>query len=126
MYGSVARATDRAASDIELMLVSDSLSYGEVFGALERAAGQLGRPINPTVYTTAEFARRTRAEHAFVTRVMTQPTIWIIGGEDDLPVAACRLAGPGNVLSKEPPDASEFAMKRGVSCVAANAWIICV
>lgn len=88
VYGSVARATDRAASDIDLMLVSDSLSYGEVFGALERAAKQLGRQVNPTVYTAAEFAKRTRSENAFVTRVLEQPKIWIIGGEDDLPVAA--------------------------------------
>lgn len=88
VYGSVARAADRAASDIDLMLVSESLSYGEVFGALERAARQLGRQVNPTVYTAAEFAKRTRAENAFVTRVLEQPKIWIIGGEDDLPVAA--------------------------------------
>lgn len=88
VYGSVAKATDRAASDIDLMLLSDSLSYGEVFGALERAAKQLGRQVNPTVYTTAEFAKRTRGENAFVTRVLEQPKIWIIGGEHDLPVAA--------------------------------------
>jgi predicted nucleotidyltransferase len=88
VYGSVAKATDRAASDIDLMLVSDSLSYGEVFGALERAAKKLGRPVNPTVYTAAEFSKRTRSENAFVTRVLEQPKIWIIGGEDDLPVAA--------------------------------------
>jgi predicted nucleotidyltransferase len=88
VYGSVAKAADRAASDIDLMLVSDSLSYGEVFGALERAAKQLGRPVNPTVYTAAEFAKRTSGENAFVTRVLEQPKIWIIGGEDDLPVAA--------------------------------------
>lgn len=88
VYGSVAKATDRAASDIDLMLVSDSLSYGEVFGALERAAKQLGRQVNPTVYTAAEFAKRTRGENAFVTRVLEQPKIWILGGEGDLPVAA--------------------------------------
>lgn len=88
VYGSVAKATDRAASDIDLILVSDNLSYGEVFAALERAAKQLGRQVNPTVYTAAEFAKRTQGENAFVTRVLEQPKIWIIGGEDDLPVAA--------------------------------------
>jgi predicted nucleotidyltransferase len=88
VYGSVAKATDRAASDIDLMIVSDSLSYGEVFGALERTAKQLGRQVNPTVYTAEEFAKRARSENAFVTRVLEQPKIWIIGGEDDLPVAA--------------------------------------
>jgi len=88
VYGSVAKATDRAASDIDLMIVSDSLSYVEVFGALERTARQFGRQVNPTVYTAAEFSKRARDENAFVTRVLEQPKIWIIGGENDLPVAA--------------------------------------
>ena len=88
VYGSVAKATDRAASDIDLMIVSDSLSYGEVFGALERVAKQLGRQVNPTVYTAAEFAKRARGENAFVSRVLEQPKVWIIGSEHDLPVAA--------------------------------------
>ena len=88
VYGSVAKASDRAASDIDLMIVSDSLSYGEVFGALERGSRQLGRQVNPTVYTTAEFSKRARGENAFVTRVVEQPKIWIVGGENDLPVAA--------------------------------------
>jgi predicted nucleotidyltransferase len=87
VYGSVAKATDRAASDIDLMILSDSLSYAVVFGALERAATQLGRQVNPTVYTTEEFTKRTRSGNAFVTRVLEQPKIWIIGSEDDLPVA---------------------------------------
>jgi predicted nucleotidyltransferase len=87
VYGSVAKATDRAASDIDLMIVSDSLSYGEVFGALERVVRQLGRQVNPTVYTAAEFAQRAR-ENTFVKRVLEQPKIWIIGGESDLTVDA--------------------------------------
>ena len=88
MYGSVAKATDRASSDIDLMIISGSLTYGEVFGVLERVTKTLGRQVNPTVYTAAEFYKRSRQESAFVTRVLEQPKVWIIGGEDDLPVAA--------------------------------------
>jgi predicted nucleotidyltransferase len=88
VYGSVAKATDRATSDIDLMIISDSLTYGEVFGVLERVTKTLGRAVNPTVYTATEFSKRSRQESAFVTRVLEQPKVWIIGGEDDLPVAA--------------------------------------
>ena len=35
VYGSVAKATDQSASDIDLMIISDSLTYGDVFGALD-------------------------------------------------------------------------------------------
>lgn len=88
VYGSVAKAADHSGSDIDLMVISDSLTYGEVFGALERAAKAVGRPLNPTVYTVAEFSRRTRDENAFVARVLEQPKVWIIGSEHDLPAAA--------------------------------------
>jgi len=88
VYGSVAKSSDSASSDIDLMIISEHLTYGEAFGALEKATRSLGRPVNPTVYTAAEFSKRSRQENAFVTRVLQQPKIWVIGGEDDLPVAA--------------------------------------
>jgi len=88
VYGSVAKATDQSASDIDLMIISDSLTYGEVFGALERLMRTVGRKVNPTVYTAAEFSKRARKENAFVTRVLRQPKVWVIGSDDDLLVAA--------------------------------------
>ncbi len=88
VYGSVAKVADHSGSDIDLMVISDTLTYGEVFGALERAAKAVGRPLNPTVYTVAEFSKRTREENAFVARVLRQPKVWIIGSEHDLPAAA--------------------------------------
>jgi hypothetical protein len=37
------------------MIISDSLTYGDVFGTLERVTRSVARKINPTVYTPAEF-----------------------------------------------------------------------
>jgi predicted nucleotidyltransferase len=88
VYGSVARESDRSHSDIDLMVISDTLTYADVFGALERATGTLGRQVNPTVYTQAEFSTRMKEENAFVTRVVEGPKIWVIGSAHDLPVAA--------------------------------------
>src|ERR1700687_2617680 len=88
VYGSVAKATDQSASDIDLMIISDSLTYGEVFGALERVTRTVGRKINPTVYTAAEVSKRARTDNGLVTRVLKQPKLWVIGAEDDLTIAA--------------------------------------
>jgi len=85
VYGSVAKRRDTAASDIDLMVVSDTLTYADIFGALEPLAAKLGRAINPTVYSRRELARRRKEDNAFVTRVLAQPKVWIIGAEDDLP-----------------------------------------
>ena len=84
VYGSVARQQDTAASDVDVLIVSDALGYAEVFGTLEGAAQTLGRTINPTLYTRAELARRRAQDNAFVTRVLDQPRIWLMGDEEVL------------------------------------------
>lgn len=85
VYGSVAKNTDTARSDIDLMLLSDDISYGDVFAALEDVGNKLGRPVNPTILTRKEFTKRVEAQESFLTRVLAQPKIWIIGADGDLP-----------------------------------------
>ena len=84
VYGSVAKRQDTAASDIDLMLLSDELTYGDVFAALETVSTRLGRTVNPTVLTSREFSKRLKGKESFLTRVLAQPKIWLMGGEDDL------------------------------------------
>jgi predicted nucleotidyltransferase len=84
VFGSVAKQQDTASSDIDVMIISDSLGYADVFGALEPAAISLGRPVNPTVYTSAQLAKRAKQDNAFVQRVLEQPKIWLIGQEENL------------------------------------------
>lgn len=84
IYGSVAKKEDTAASDIDLMVISDHLTYGEIFAALEQAKGHINRPINPTVYSWKEFEMRINKDNAFVQRVIAQDKVWVIGTENDL------------------------------------------
>jgi predicted nucleotidyltransferase len=84
IYGSVARQQDTAQSDVDVMIVSSTLGYGEVFGALESATVALGRKVNPTLYTTADWTKRMEQDSAFVTRVWQQPKIWLIGTSEQL------------------------------------------
>lgn len=82
VYGSVAKKRDTATSDIDLMVLSDGVSYAELFAALEPVAAQLGRPVNPTVYTRKQFARRRHEDATFIRRVLSQPKVWVIGSDD--------------------------------------------
>jgi len=66
------------------LVVSDSLTYADVFSALEQASQDLGRTVNPTVYSLREFTRRVKEGKAFVARVMNQPKVWLIGDEHGL------------------------------------------
>jgi predicted nucleotidyltransferase len=79
VYGSVAKGEDTATSDIDLMVVSDSLTYADIFGRLEEASERLGRRVNPTVYSPRELSKRIKQDNAFVTRVLQQPKLWLIG-----------------------------------------------
>jgi len=84
VYGSVAKGSDTARSDIDLMLVTDDLTYPDVMAALHPLMERLGREINPTLYTRADLRKRIAAGNSFVTRVLAQPRLWLIGGEHDL------------------------------------------
>lgn len=84
VYGSVAKQQDTAQSDIDLLVVSAHLGYADLFGALEGATVSLGRKVNPSLYTPADIAKRIRQDNAFVTRVLQQPKIWLIGNEEQL------------------------------------------
>ena len=86
VYGSVAKKEDTARSDIDLMLVSDTLTYGDTVLALQAASELLGREVNPNIFTPQDFAKRLKEGGSFVSRVMAQPKVWLIGGEHDLTV----------------------------------------
>lgn len=85
VFGSVAKQQDSATSDVDVMVVSDSLTYADLFAALEEAASTLGRPINPAVYSRKELQVRVQQNNAFVKRVLAQPKLWIAGTDSELP-----------------------------------------
>ena len=77
IYGSVAKGSEHASSDIDVMLVGDNLSYSEVMELLASAEQQLGRTVNPTIYDSLDFSKRIGAKQSFITRVMEQPKLWL-------------------------------------------------
>lgn len=85
IFGSVAKGSDTAASDIDVLVVGDDMAYADLFNALSVAEETLGRKISPTLYGTEEFRRKVREDNHFVTRVLAQPKIFLKGTEDDLP-----------------------------------------
>ncbi|MFM9924832.1 nucleotidyltransferase domain-containing protein [Variovorax sp. H27-G14] len=85
VFGSVAKKSDTASSDIDLLLVSDELAYSDLFLALDAVSARLGRTVNPTLLTRKELMRKLKDGESFATRVMAQPKLWVIGNADALP-----------------------------------------
>ncbi len=84
IYGSVAKKSETVSSDIDLLIVSESLAYADLMAVLINAEKSLGRPVNPSIYTIEQIRSKLKENNAFITRVMEQPKIWIKGTENDI------------------------------------------
>ena len=82
IYGSVAKGTDTAASDIDLLVVADELTLEELYSALAPVEATLDRRINPTLYTPAEYETRKAAGNGFLARVLSGEHVMLIERAD--------------------------------------------
>ncbi|MCX7512162.1 nucleotidyltransferase domain-containing protein [Frateuria hangzhouensis] len=83
VFGSMARGTQSAGSDMDLLVVG-KVGFAELVQALYPVQQALQREINPVLYTAVEFRRRVDAGEAFVRRVLDQPQVFLTGDKDDL------------------------------------------
>ena len=83
VYGSFAKDTAKAGSDIDLMVIG-SCSFGEVVDAVGKTHDKLGREANPSVYPADEFKKKVAAGHHFLKTVLAGPKIFLIGDEHEL------------------------------------------
>jgi predicted nucleotidyltransferase len=84
IFGSIAKQQDNIKSDIDIMLLSNTLHYSDLFQILQKSEGELGRIINPTFYSVAEWKRKIEENNNFIMQVLNQPKIFLIGDEDEL------------------------------------------
>jgi predicted nucleotidyltransferase len=82
VYGSVAKARDRATSDVDVLVVADDVTLEALYAAFEPAEARLGRRVSPTLYTTDEFRRRRAAGQAFLTKVLGGAHVVLMGSAD--------------------------------------------
>jgi predicted nucleotidyltransferase len=83
VHGSFANGSVKPDSDVDLMVIG-SCSFGEVVDAISKAQDKLGREINPSVYPVDEFKKKITSKHHFLTTVLNEPKIFIIGDENDI------------------------------------------
>jgi DNA-binding transcriptional ArsR family regulator len=83
IFGSIARGEERAASDIDLMVVGN-IGLRTLSGLTGPVSRKSHRVINPHVYSTQEFGRRLKTKDHFVTSVIDSKKIYLIGTDDEL------------------------------------------
>jgi uncharacterized protein len=81
IHGSFAKGTERADSDVDVLVIGDVL-FSEVIDALASAQESIGREVNPSVYPVEEFMKKVSEGHHFVVSLVREPKIFMIGDED--------------------------------------------
>jgi predicted nucleotidyltransferase len=87
VYGSVAKGLEVAASDLDLLVVSDSLTLEELYAALSPAERLISRKLNATLYTPDEYQRRRKEKSPFLAKVLAGEHILLIGKAHELGAA---------------------------------------
>lgn len=83
VYGSVAKGSERRGSDVDVMVIGD-VSFAEISEAFSQAQKVIGREVNPSVYTTADFRAKLKARHHFLRTVLGAEKIFLVGNDDEL------------------------------------------
>lgn len=78
VYGSIARGEETAASDVDLMVVGD-IDGVRLAAVLEDAERLIGRTVNASVYSRAEFESKLRQKNHFLSSVLGRPIVTVIG-----------------------------------------------
>jgi predicted nucleotidyltransferase/DNA-binding transcriptional ArsR family regulator len=83
VFGSVAQGKEKPTSDIDLLVVG-SASFEQVVEACHLARDRLGREVNPVVMSRDAFRKKQRARDRFISRVLKEPKIFVIGDVSEL------------------------------------------
>jgi len=82
VFGSMAAGSQIHSSDVDVLVLGD-VSLINVVKALSPVQAVLGREINPVVMTMDKLLAQLRKKDRFATRVLEEPKIFVIGGEDE-------------------------------------------
>jgi predicted nucleotidyltransferase len=82
VYGSIARGDEDAASDVDLMVIGE-VTLDEILNPLLPLERVIGRAINPTVYSAAEFQSKMAAGNHFLHAIMQGKRVSLIGDGDE-------------------------------------------
>lgn len=85
LYGAVAEGRDTSASDVDLLIISETLTHRELTAALEGVQRLLGRAVQPMLMTPMHWRVSRTMRDTFVDRVGDATKIFLVGSARDLP-----------------------------------------
>jgi len=82
IYGSLAKGTNHARSDVDLLVVGD-LGLQQAIAAVAPLENRIGREISVRLYSREEFRERRARQDSFIQSVMAGELVPLLGTPDD-------------------------------------------
>jgi predicted nucleotidyltransferase len=105
IYGSFAKGTARAGSDIDVLIIG-AVDLGAVIDTLHPVQKLVGREINPKVFSPREWQAKQQAKNAFVMEVRANPKIVLMGDTDESQESSRRKPRHDRALQRDSPKAA--------------------
>jgi len=83
IFGSLSSNRENAGSDVDLMVIG-TIGLRTLSKWLSGVSDQIGREINPVIWSMDEFRRRKQKGDHFLSNVLASPKLFIVGKEADL------------------------------------------
>jgi predicted nucleotidyltransferase len=84
VFGSVAKGSDTADSDIDILVIGDDLNYSDLYSAAQEAELTLKRPVHPLFMSSQDWQRHTLDDGSVMNKISRSPKLFFIGSEHEL------------------------------------------
>ncbi len=84
VYGTTVKQAEDASVPVELLLIGENTTYGELLSRLPVAERLLRRKINPNLYSVDDFQRRLREQQPFILKMLSERKVFVLGDDSDL------------------------------------------
>jgi len=84
VFGSVARGTMNAGSDVDLLVIADDLKVRDLAASIRQAGQALNREINLNLYRPQEWTQRVANGHLLAQSILSSPRLLLVGDEREL------------------------------------------
>lgn len=83
LFGSYAAGRDKLGSDVDLFVIG-SPDWRRLSKELASLSDEIGREINPVVWSVDDLRSPTSAQAHFLRRLVRDPKIWLVGDDHEL------------------------------------------
>jgi len=83
IYGSFAKAKEKAKSDVDLFLVGD-IDESQLIRQLNNIENTIKREVNYTFFSQEEYNKKRKKKDSFIMDLLSSPKIMLVGGKNDL------------------------------------------